>query len=215
MSPPSELFNSEDAGVDDRLMWVLMKPIWFFSKIGLGTPITRAVWYYAILALAMTLLRLHTTGRLENRPEVVLLVCVAPLVSVIVNGVLAGLSQVLGVVVSAGGDMHESMKVYLYGSTPLLFPLMVAAAGVAVPYTLAPGMTPTDGLEVFVSLWFAALVVIGLREMHTISTARALVMAVPALLLFLVSLITAGVPYWWIGWLYMVLVPPGAAPPPG
>lgn len=208
MSPQSEVFDSEDVGLDGRFMGVILKPISFFSKIGLGTPITRVVPYYAILALAMTLLRLLTTGRLENRPEVVLLIFIAPLVGVIVNGVLAGLSQGLGVIVGAGADIPESMKVYLYASTPFLFPLLGAAASVAIPFSLAPGMTPTDAVEVLVSLWFAALVVIGLRGVHTISTVRAIVMAAPALFLLLVSLIAAGTPYWWISWLYIVLVPP-------
>ncbi len=213
MSPQSEVFDSEDLGLDGRLTSILLKPVSFFRKIGLGTPITRVVPYYAILALAMTLLRLHITDRLENRPEVILLIFIAPLVGVIVNGVLAGLSQALGALVGAGADIPESMKVYMYGSTPLLFPLLVAVAGIAVPWVLAPGLAPTDGVEVLVSLWFMVLIVIGLREVHTISTARAIVMAAPALFLLLVSLIAAGTPYWWISWLYIVLVPPGAVPP--
>ncbi|MDP7079788.1 MAG: YIP1 family protein [Candidatus Undinarchaeales archaeon] len=215
MSHQSEVFDSEDLGLDGRLMGVLLKPVPFFRKIGLGTPITRVVPYYAILALVMTLLRLHITGRLENRPEVVLLIFIAPLVGIIVNGVLAGLSQAIGAIVGAGADIPESMKVYMYGSTPLLFPLLLTVAGIAVPWVLAPGLTPTDGVEVLVSLWFVVLIVIGLREVHTISTVRALVMAAPAILLLLANLIATGAPYWWISWLYIVLVPPGAAPPPG
>ncbi|MDP6627408.1 MAG: hypothetical protein QGG50_05865, partial [Methanopyri archaeon] len=134
MSPQSEVFDSEDAGLDGRLMGILLRPVSFFRKIGLGTPITRVVPYYAILALVMTLLRLHITGRLENRPEVVLLLFIAPLIGVIVNGVLAGLSQGLGVIVGAGGEIPESMKVYMYGSSPLIFPLLIAVAGIAVPW---------------------------------------------------------------------------------
>jgi len=215
MSHQSEVFDSEGVGLTGRFMGVLIKPVWFFTKMGRGTPIDRAVWYYAMLALVMTLLRLHVAGRLEDRPEVVLLIFIAPLVGLIVNGVLAGFTQTIGTIMGAVAEFSESMKVYLYGSTPLLFPLLVAAAGVPVPFALAPGLTPTNGVEVLVSLWFAALVVIGLREVHIISTARAIVMAAPAILLFLVNLIAAGTPYWWISWLYIVLVPPGVVPPPG
>ena len=198
--------DAENLSMERRFLRLILQPVAFFDRLGLDTPYDRVLPYHAVLVWAVAAFQPHGLLAMPGTPAVAVSVLLAPVGALVANGLLAALSQALGSLLGAGAELRETFKVYLYAFTPALPYLVVAhATGGAVLPIASRGFVPgnlltVDVVAAFFSAWWAFLVLIGLQEVHSISTYRALIMALPAVLFFIITTDPAALATLWLGW---------------
>ena len=197
--------DAEELSMERRFLRLILQPVAFFDRLGLDTPFDRVLPYHALLVWTVAVF--HPQGVLGmSGSSAALSMLLAPVGALAANALLAVLSQALGSILGTGAELRETFKVYLYAFTPALPYLVVAhATGGAVLPIASRGFVPgnlltVDVVAAFFSAWWAFLVLIGLQEVHSISTYRALIMALPAVLFFIITTDPAALATLWLGW---------------
>jgi len=197
--------DAEELSMERRFLRLILQPVSFFDRLGLDTPYDRVLPYHALLVWAVAVF--HPQGVLGmSGSSAALSMLLAPVGALAANALLAVLSQALGSLLGAGAELRETLKVYLYAFTPALPYLVVVHATGGAVLPIAPGgfvagnLLTVDAIAAFFSAWWAVLVVIGLKEVHTILTYRAIIMALPAVLFVIITSDPSVLATLWLGW---------------
>ncbi len=197
--------DAEELSMERRFLRLILQPVAFFDRLGLDTPFDRVLPYHALLVWSVAVF--HPQGVLGmSGSSAALSMLLAPLGALAANALLAGLSHALGSIQGAGAELRETLKVYLYAFTPALPYLVVVHATGGAVLPIAPGafvagnLFAVDAVAAFFSAWWAVLVLIGLKEVHTIPTYRALIMALPAVLFVIITADPVALVTLWLGW---------------
>ncbi|KAF1085994.1 Yip1 domain protein [Sporotomaculum syntrophicum] len=196
--------GQDKSGILDIIYGILFEPGRTFTRFAQKPPIVSIVIIFLALNLAETLTSLYTTpvyidrinswpgiaGTSVNQAMISFMVVVGFLFSVIKWFFMAGLLHLLAELYGGNGTAKSVWVVYGAAGFPAVF---------MIPLQIGTSLLNAGGLYNFIAglltlglyVWCVILLIIGLREVHQITTGRAaLIVIMPWLILLLLLLIT-------------------------
>ncbi|MFA7467817.1 MAG: Yip1 family protein [Desulfotomaculaceae bacterium] len=195
-------------GILELVYGVLFEPVRTFAGLTRQPPVLTAVVIVVLLNLAEALMGLFTTPQymrglqLPNLPELDILRSIIPLAAVggfffgfVKWFFMAGLLHLLAVFYGGRGDARSVFTVYGLAGLPAA--LMIPVQLLAVYFESSAAFNIITGiLSLAVFIWSVVLLIIGIREVHWISSGKAaLTVFTPILtfiILFIIGLIMLG-----------------------
>ncbi len=196
--------SQDKSGILDILYGILFEPGQTFACLAQKTPFVSIVIIFLALNLAEAITSLYTTpvyidrisswpgiaGTSANQAMLSFMAVVGFLFSVIKWFFMAGLLHLLAELHGGNGTAKSVWVVYGVAGIPAVF---------LIPLQIGTSLLNTGGLYDFIAglltlglyAWCVILLIIGLREVHHITTGRAtLIVITPWLMLLLMALVT-------------------------
>lgn len=182
----------------DLVAGVYLHPVRTFREVASNAPVGRALFLYLLVSAAGALMAVLTTPRLAPHQQLaavsgglgsavaVLFLAWALAKLFVYSGLLHLIAEFFG----GRGSAREVFTVYGLASLPTLILIPWHLLVTWLPGYLRVGLTVPVALGIFV--WTVVLLILGVREVHGLTTARAaLVVLVPPAVLALGVLVTA------------------------